>query len=77
MADFDSPAVASDTGTSRTSCPRCHTPDATLGTRTDRFVYLRCRTCQEVWAIAERRGLARIKIDRTVPAAPPPGLEPV
>jgi len=30
-----------------------------LGTLTERFVYLRCGVCQEVWAIPERRRFPR------------------
>lgn len=39
----------------RTPCPKCQATVTTTGTLTDRFVYLRCESCYEVWAIPERR----------------------
>jgi hypothetical protein len=35
-----------------------------LGTRTDRFVYLRCAACAQVWAIPERRRFDRVRVDQ-------------
>jgi hypothetical protein len=40
-----------------------------LGTRTDRFVYLRCAACAEVWAIPERRRFVRVRVDQQAHAS--------
>ncbi len=57
-----SPSSGSDSPESRverTPCPRCGSLSTVLGTLTERFVYLRCGVCQEVWAIPERRRFPR------------------
>lgn len=51
-ADQDGPASPVS---SRTPCPRCEARETVLGTLTERFVYLRCPACFDVWAIPERR----------------------
>lgn len=40
-------------------CPKCAEVPVKAATLTDRFVYLRCATCGEVWVIPERRQLRR------------------
>jgi ribosomal protein S27AE len=45
----------------RTLCPRCHAGETVLGTETERYVYLRCGVCFEVWAIPERRQIPRTR----------------
>jgi hypothetical protein len=49
----------------------------TLGTETDRFVYLRCGACFEVWALPERRHFRRESVGRQASASvnPPPARE--
>jgi hypothetical protein len=42
-----------------------------LGTRTDRFVYLRCAACAEVWAIPERRQYVRVRVEQDARASEP------
>jgi phage FluMu protein Com len=49
-------------GVSRTPCPRCQALNTSLGTLTERFTYLRCGSCCEIWAIPERRLLRRLKV---------------
>ena len=51
-------------GASRTPCPHCQAREVMLGTRTDRFVYLRCAACAQVWAIPERRRFVRVRVDQ-------------
>lgn len=45
----------------RQQCPRCEATAAKAATLTDRFVYLRCSDCGEVWVIPERREFRRDK----------------
>lgn len=40
-------------------CPKCAGASVKAATLTDRFVYLRCAACGEVWVIPERRQLRR------------------
>jgi len=60
---------------SRTPCPVCAATEVMLGTQTDRFVYLRCRACSEVWSIPDRRraGVRRMAQGR-VEVVPPNDL---
>jgi hypothetical protein len=44
----------------------CAATDVTLGTLTERFVYLRCRACYEVWSIPERRTSVRRAVQKAV-----------
>ena len=55
-----------------TPCPRCRALQTTLGTETDRFVYLRCGACYEVWALPERRHFRRETVKRAAPASVQP-----
>lgn len=43
----------------RQQCPTCDAQVAKAATLTERFVYLRCQDCGEVWAIPERRAFPR------------------
>lgn len=40
-------------------CPKCADASVKAATLTDRFVYLRCAACGEVWVIPERRQIRR------------------
>jgi uncharacterized Zn finger protein len=40
-------------------CPKCDTMSVKAATLTERFVYLRCEQCGEVWVIPERRQFPR------------------
>ncbi len=42
-------------------CPKCNEKAAKAATVTQRFVYLRCSLCAEVWVIPERREFERDK----------------
>lgn len=60
---------------SRTPCPRCLALDTKLGTRAERFVYLRCGACFEVWALPERRAFQRASVEPfTSPPGPPSSI---
>jgi hypothetical protein len=43
----------------RQHCPKCDAQAAKAATLTERFVYLRCGACGEVWVIPERREIPR------------------
>jgi hypothetical protein len=43
----------------RQHCPKCDAKAAKAATLTERFVYLRCGDCGEVWVIPERREFSR------------------
>jgi hypothetical protein len=62
-------AASEPDGSSRTPCPRCNAREVVLGTLTERFTYLRCAVCAEVWAIPERRRFVRV-LQKGVPSAP-------
>ncbi len=62
-------AASSPDGSSRTPCPRCNAREVVLGTLTERFAYLRCAACAEVWAIPERRRFVRV-VGKGAPSAP-------
>ncbi|MCA1559481.1 MAG: hypothetical protein LC753_11225 [Acidobacteria bacterium] len=47
--------------TSPLQCPQCQATDAKAATLTERFAYLRCGACGEVWCIPERRAFPRLK----------------
>ena len=53
--------IASHPQVDRQQCPKCNAQVATAATLTERFVYLRCQDCGEVWAIPERREFPRPK----------------
>lgn len=53
---------------SRTACPKCGAMETRLGTLTERFVYLRCGSCHEIWSIEERRTYRRLPADGSEPA---------
>lgn len=48
----------------RQQCPKCDAEVAKAATLTERFVYLRCQDCGEVWAIPERREFRRLRATR-------------
>ena len=48
----------------RQQCPKCDAEVAKAATLTERFVYLRCQDCGEVWAILERREFPRPRSTR-------------
>ena len=80
MRDAGLPApISHDDGSSRTPCPRCQAREATLRTRTERSVSLRCRLCGEEWTLQDRRagGGAGGRVPQSVqtekPQGPPPG----
>ena len=62
-------AARAPDGSSRTACPRCSAREVVLGTLTDRFAYLRCAACAEVWAIPERRKFVRVHTKDAPPAS--------
>ena len=43
-------------------CPKCADAPVKAATLTDRFVYLRCAACGEVWVIPERRQIRRATV---------------
>ncbi len=47
-------------GTQR--CPKCADGSVKAATLTERYVYLRCAACGEVWVIPERRQIRRPSI---------------
>ena len=53
---------------SHTACPKCGAAETRLGTLTERFVYLRCGSCHEIWSIEERRTYRRLPAEGTSPA---------
>ncbi len=48
----------------RQQCPKCDAEVVKAATLTERFVYLRCQDCGEVWAIPERREFPRPRSTR-------------
>jgi len=57
---MDSPPTnrRSDGGPNQ-QCPNCDVTEVSFATLTERFVYLRCDRCGEVWSIPERRLVRR------------------
>ncbi len=51
------------------ACPKCTATSIKAATLTDRFVYLRCQTCGEVWSMPERRHARRQIIGARATAA--------
>jgi uncharacterized Zn finger protein len=51
-------------------CPNCDSTQVTCATLTERFVYLRCEACGEVWSIPERREKDRAGGARLVSTEP-------
>jgi hypothetical protein len=52
-------------------CPNCDSTDIVCATLTDRYIYLRCEACGEVWSIPERRQKDRPRGGRFVDKKPP------
>jgi hypothetical protein len=80
MRDAGPPGPLSrDDGSSRTPCPRCQAREATLLTRTERSVSLRCRLCGKEWTLPDRRagdatgGRGAPSAQTEKPQRPPPG----
>jgi hypothetical protein len=46
----------------RATCPVCAGTRVGAASLADRFVYLRCADCGEVWSIIERRSLPRTTV---------------
>jgi hypothetical protein len=46
----------------RATCPACEGTRVGAASLADRFVYLRCADCGEVWSILERRTIPRTPV---------------
>jgi hypothetical protein len=46
----------------RATCPACDGTRVGAASLADRFVYLRCADCGEVWSILERRTIPRTTV---------------
>jgi predicted Zn finger-like uncharacterized protein len=44
------------------TCPACASTRVAAASLAERFVYLRCSDCGEVWSIAERRAIPRTTV---------------
>ena len=58
-SDVYSRRITLDPEVARQQCPKCDAEVVKAATLTERFVYLRCQDCGEVWAILERREFPR------------------
>jgi hypothetical protein len=56
-------------------CPNCDSTQIVCATLTDRFIYLRCEACGEVWSIPERRQTGP-RLDMSVRAQAHTALDP-
>lgn len=56
----DSPSTGKPEGAQ--NCPKCPAHSVKAATLTERFVYLRCGACGEVWSIPERRRTPRAQV---------------
>jgi hypothetical protein len=48
-------------------CLKCHCDIVRVASTTDRFLYLRCDGCGEVFTMPERRGIWRHSLPRPLP----------